>query len=118
MSLETVQTIQKNAERLLADARVLARDSSFRSAIPFAVLSMEESGKACMVRWILSGYLPRENIADQRAGHIRRQARFLAHRTLQPINGVGGISRKGSLELEASLGPEKTVSADEIQKAM
>ena len=56
-----------NAQRLMLDAKLLAAHGSFQSAVSLAILSLEESGKACIVRWKRSGLITRD-ISKDRAG--------------------------------------------------
>ncbi|MDD1522114.1 MULTISPECIES: AbiV family abortive infection protein [Bradyrhizobium] len=70
---EVVEEIVANARRLLSDAKLLAANGSYPTAVSLSVLSIEESGKACLVRWKRGGYLTRDITRDLRAGHIPKQ---------------------------------------------
>jgi AbiV family abortive infection protein len=82
----TVQTIIQNAERLLQDARLLAERGSHRTAIALAILSLEESGKACLVTWIKEGHLP--STEREAARHIDKQRIFVTSRIFKAIKSV------------------------------
>lgn len=62
-----------NAHRLLMDAKLLAANGRFQSAVSLSVLSLEESGKACLVRWKRQGLIERDISDDLRLGHIHKQ---------------------------------------------
>jgi len=68
-----------NAERLLADAAILAQQGSHRSALALAALSFEESGKSCIVRWRHAGLLTRNIQEEIRALHKAKQRVYLAY---------------------------------------
>jgi AbiV family abortive infection protein len=74
-----VEVIVTNAERLLADARILNEKNSFASAVSLSVLSMEESGKACLLKWHHMGLLRRDIRKEIRSGHINKQRIFGAY---------------------------------------
>jgi len=82
----TVQTIIQNAERLLQDARLLAERGSYRTAIALAILSLEESGKACLVTWIKEGHLL--STEREAARHIDKQRIFVTSRIFKAIKSV------------------------------
>jgi AbiV family abortive infection protein len=46
----TVEAITFNASRLLVDARLLYQNERYESATALCVLSLEEAGKACLIR--------------------------------------------------------------------
>ena len=77
--MDTVAAIVKNAQRLLDDARLLAANGSYRTAESLAILSMEESGKACLVHWKLKGYLTTD-IKEELRGHLDKQKVLRAYR--------------------------------------
>lgn len=94
MTNRTHDAILQNARRLLRDAQHLAGQRSFRTAIALAVLSIEESGKACAVRWLETGSM-RKNEADALLrGHIGKQQVFAAYRVFKAISSVGSIVRQ------------------------
>jgi AbiV family abortive infection protein len=70
---EVVATVMDNAHRLLMDAKLLESKGRFQSAVSLAILSLEESGKACLVRWKRQGFITRDITNDLRAGHIPKQ---------------------------------------------
>jgi AbiV family abortive infection protein len=92
----SVQAIIKNAERLLQDAKLLADNTSYRTAISLAVLSIEESGKACLVHWIKEGYLPKSKSAELSSGHIDKQRILSAYLISKALNSVGTVVRRTS----------------------
>jgi AbiV family abortive infection protein len=75
----TMAAVLSNAYRLLQDARLLARAERYRSATSLAVLSMEESAKACIILWRATGYIEREIQSDIRFGHINKHRLFAAY---------------------------------------
>jgi AbiV family abortive infection protein len=91
---ESVNIIIHNAERLLRDAKTLAGQSSYRTAISLAVLSMEESGKACVVCWVHDGHMKPEVAHEILRGHIGKQRIFAAHRAYVAITSIGHIVQK------------------------
>jgi len=93
MMPESVAAIAANAERLLTDAKLLATNGSFRTAIALAVLSIEESGKACLALWTKDGHLP-SSAASLKRGHINKQRIFGTYRKLKAINSVGKVVEK------------------------
>jgi AbiV family abortive infection protein len=70
---EVFIAIVLNAQRLMLDAKLLAANKSFQSAVALAILSLEESGKACIVRWKRDGLITGDVSKDLRAGHIPKQ---------------------------------------------
>jgi AbiV family abortive infection protein len=70
---EVVLAIMDNAHRLLMDAKILQSRERFQSAVSLAILSLEESGKACLVRWKRSGLIQRDISKDLHTGHIPKQ---------------------------------------------
>jgi len=98
---DSVATIIENAERLLAEATLLAENGCYRTAISLAVLSMEESGKACLVLWIKAGHLATSEATELKLGHINKQRIFGTYRTLKAINAVGKVVPKAELSLAA-----------------
>ena len=57
MVSEVVRTVLENARRLLSDAELLFENERYRSATALAILSMEEAGKACVIRWREEGFI-------------------------------------------------------------
>lgn len=77
MVSEIVEAIYQNALRLLADAQLLYDKERFESATALSVLSMEEAGKACLVRWKEEGRLQGDLGAHVRQSHFHKQRIFL-----------------------------------------
>jgi AbiV family abortive infection protein len=92
---ETVSTIIANARRLLDDANKLAAAGSFRTAISLAVLSFEESGKACLVYWQEAGFI--SDARERLKHHIEKQRVFLAYRSVVAASKFGKLSPAGPL---------------------
>jgi hypothetical protein len=72
-SMPGVDAIIENAQRLLDDAHLLVDNGRHRTALSLAALSMEESGKACLVRWIVMGWLPHDLRKAVAIGHLDKQ---------------------------------------------
>jgi AbiV family abortive infection protein len=70
---EVVLAIMDNAHRLLMDAKILEGRGRYQSAVSLAILSLEESGKACLVRWKRGGLITRDIFKDLHTGHIFKQ---------------------------------------------
>lgn len=70
---EVVEQITANARRLLSDAKLLRTHGSFQSAVSLSILSLEESGKACLVRWKRAKLIERDISRDLYVGHINKQ---------------------------------------------
>jgi AbiV family abortive infection protein len=70
---EVVLAIMDNAHRLLMDAKILEGRGRYQSAVSLAILSLEESGKACLVRWKRGGLINRDIFKDLHTGHIFKQ---------------------------------------------
>lgn len=70
---EVVLAIMDNAHRLLMDAKILESRGRYQSAVSLAILSLEESGKACLVRWKREGLITRDVFKDISTGHIFKQ---------------------------------------------
>jgi AbiV family abortive infection protein len=87
--------IIENAERLFKDAEILAAAGSYRTAISLAVLSLEESGKACLVRWKKEGHIKRSIDREIRSGHIDKHLIFGAYRMVLAVLSVGKIVKRG-----------------------
>jgi AbiV family abortive infection protein len=87
---ETVSTIIANAKRLLDDANKLASVGSFRTAISLAVLSFEESGKACLVYWQKAGFI--SDAQERLKHHIEKQRVFLSYRSVVAAAKFGKLS--------------------------
>jgi AbiV family abortive infection protein len=62
-----------NAHRLLVDAKILESRGRYQSAVSLAILCLEESGKACLVRWKREGLITRDIFKDISTGHIFKQ---------------------------------------------
>jgi AbiV family abortive infection protein len=92
---ETVSTIVANAKRLLADANTLAAAGSFRTAISLAVLSFEESGKACLVYWQKAGFI--SDARERLKHHIEKQRVFLSYRSVVATSKFGKLTPAGPL---------------------
>lgn len=90
-----VQEILANSKRLLDDAQVLAARGSFRTAMALSILSLEESGKACLVRWKKAGHLANDITDDIRAMHIAKQRVLTVYKGLNAIRSVAVIRRVG-----------------------
>jgi AbiV family abortive infection protein len=87
--------IIENAERLFEDAKLLAAAGSYRTAISLAILSLEESGKACLVRWKKEGHIKRNIDREIRSGHIDKHHIFGAYRVVVALLSVGRIVKRG-----------------------
>jgi AbiV family abortive infection protein len=70
---EVVHTVVENARRLLKDAELLFENERYRSAAALAILSIEESGKACVIRWREEGFISRNIQKDIRHFHFHKQ---------------------------------------------
>jgi AbiV family abortive infection protein len=70
---EVVLAIMDNAHRLLMDAKILESRGRYQSAVSLAILSLEESGKACLVRWKREGLITRDIFKEINTGHIFKQ---------------------------------------------
>jgi AbiV family abortive infection protein len=92
---ETVSTIVANAKRLLADGNTLAAAGSFRTAISLAVLSFEESGKACLVYWQKAGFI--SDARERLKHHIEKQRVFLSYRSVVAASKFGKLTPAGPL---------------------
>jgi AbiV family abortive infection protein len=92
---ETVSTILANAKRLLDDANTLAAAGSFRTAISLAVLSFEESGKACLVYWQKAGFI--SDATERLKHHIEKQRVFLSYRSVVAASKFGKLTPAGPL---------------------
>jgi AbiV family abortive infection protein len=92
---DSIAIIAENAERLLTHAKLLAQSGSYRSAISLAVLSMEESGKACLALWSKAG--KKTEVEELKLGHINKQRIYAAHRMLKAVKAVGLVVRKEDL---------------------
>src|SRR5882672_3651424 len=68
-----VAAIMDNAHRLLTDAKILESRGRYQSAVSLAILSLEESGKSCLVRWKREGLINRDIFKDLHSGHIFKQ---------------------------------------------
>jgi AbiV family abortive infection protein len=73
MLSKTVEGIHQNALRLLADAELLYLNDRYESATALSVLSMEEAGKACLVRWKEEGRLKGDLAKHIRQSHFDKQ---------------------------------------------
>jgi AbiV family abortive infection protein len=76
---KTMAAVLKNAYRLLQDAHLLAHSERYQSATSLAVLSMEESAKACIILWRSVGFIERDIQRDIRSGHINKHRLFAAY---------------------------------------
>jgi AbiV family abortive infection protein len=90
---ETQKAVIDNARRLLGDAHTLADAGSYRTAISLAILSLEESGKACIIRWRVAGYIRRDIGREIRGGHIDKHLIFGAYRIAKAVFSVGTLVR-------------------------
>jgi AbiV family abortive infection protein len=70
---EVVLEIMDSAHRLLMDAKILESRGRYQSAVSLAILSLEESGKACLVRWKRQGLITRDIFKDLHTAHIFKQ---------------------------------------------
>ena len=73
MLSDTVDQIRQNAIRLREDAELLYQNGRYESAVSLAVLSVEEAGKACLVRWKEDGFLKEELGPHIRRFHFQKQ---------------------------------------------
>jgi hypothetical protein len=80
MISNTVEQIYRNAIRLLEDAELLYRNGRYESAVALAVLSLEESGKACLVIWKEEGLLKGDLAPHIRYAHFHKQRIFYCYR--------------------------------------
>jgi AbiV family abortive infection protein len=94
MSDITLTAVLENAERLLRDADILAAAGSYRTAVSLAVLSLEESGKACLIRWKTDGHLKRDISREICGGHIDKHQIFGAYKMVKAILTVGKIVKR------------------------
>jgi AbiV family abortive infection protein len=94
MNSATQDAILDNAERLLKDADLLAAAGSYRTAISLAVLSLEESGKACVIRWKAEGRIKRDITREVRRGHLDKHQIFGAYRMVKAVLTVGKIVKR------------------------
>lgn len=83
-----------NAQRLLDDGRLLLGAGAHRTATALFVLSMEESGKACLLKWIERGYAKSEILSELKSGHIEKQYVYLTYLHLKAIMKVGDFGVK------------------------
>ena len=84
----SVETIMLNSRRLLDDAVILRDAQSYRTAISLAILSMEETGKACLVKWKFDGHIKRDITKDIRSGHVSKQRIFGVYHWAKAIREV------------------------------
>lgn len=75
-----IAPIIENAARLLNDAKILYDAKSYRSAASLAVLSIEETGKACLVYWKLHEFELFTNEEIIKASHLLKQKVLSAYR--------------------------------------
>jgi AbiV family abortive infection protein len=90
---DVISMIIDNAERLLADAQVLAAKQSYQTAESLCILAMEECGKACLVNWKKKG-LMNSNISAELRGHLSKQRVFGSYRAAIGIFSVGRVVPK------------------------
>lgn len=64
---------------------------SYRTAISLAVLSAEESGKACLVYWKSAGHITRDITEELRGGHIDKQLIFATYRATMALFSAGKV---------------------------
>jgi hypothetical protein len=67
-SSRSVHCILSNAKRLRDDAKILFDRVSYSTAASISVLSLEESGKACLVQWAERKWLSNEEVLQLLAG--------------------------------------------------
>lgn len=53
-----------------------------------AILSMEEAGKACLIKWKADGYIKRDIMKDIRSGHVAKQRILGVFRWAKAIKDV------------------------------
>lgn len=95
--MRVASTIALNAARLLRDAKTLLSNQSYDTAASLAILSMEESSKACLVLWRRSGLIQCDILKDIREGHIQKQRLFGIYRFIRA--GIDAVVRDDSGEL-------------------
>ena len=78
------------------------------------MLSLEESGKACVIRWKAEGRIKRDITREVRRSHLDKHQIFGAYRMVKAVLTVGKIVKKKSNE-ERHDDPAFT---DRIQKAL
>jgi AbiV family abortive infection protein len=93
---EVYIAIVLNAQRLMLDAKLLAAHGSFQSAVSLAILSLEESGKACIVRWKRSGLITRDISKDLYVGHIPKQRILGAYHFVKAAYEVAFFDKDGN----------------------
>jgi AbiV family abortive infection protein len=115
----TVQAIIQNAERLLQDARFLAYMDSYRTAIALAILSLKESGKACLVIWTKEGHIPLSEWEAVTRGHIDKQRILVTYNMLRTAKSmVETIGEDGSYELAITFEPYPIVQREAIEHGL
>jgi AbiV family abortive infection protein len=87
----TIREIISNAERLYADGIRMAALGSHRTASALYILSMEEAGKACLLRWVDHGYDKEKIFKELSTGHIQKQLVYLAYVYLKCLRAVADI---------------------------
>src|SRR3974377_206855 len=115
--------IIKNAERLLMDGRRLNSIGSHRTAASLFVLSMEESGKACLVKWMALGFAKETIFRELRSGHVEKQHVYLTYlyvRAVMEVGEFGPRSENGKLILWRDSDEDKFVKliAEQIEKTV
>src|SRR5258705_6046432 len=93
---EVFIAIVLNAQRLMLDAKLLAAHGSFQSAVSLAILSLEESGKACIVRWKRIGLITRDISKDLYVGHIPKQRILGAYHFVKAAYEVAFFDKDGN----------------------
>jgi AbiV family abortive infection protein len=78
--------LERNARRLLADARIMLQNASYGSATSLAILSMEESGKF----WMLAFYFSLED--RQLAKRLKAQLRSHSFKQLHSLLMLSGFA--------------------------
>jgi AbiV family abortive infection protein len=104
----------ENAERLYADGIRMRTLGSERTASSLFILSMEEAGKACLIRWIELGHDRAKILNELTNGHIEKQLVYLAYIYIKCVQAVGTIVPIGS----APSGFDLTPKVDQLRESL
>jgi AbiV family abortive infection protein len=104
-----VYTVVSNARRLRDDAKILFERGSYPTAAAIAILSVEESGKACLIQWAESKWLPREEVTILLTRHFDKQRILAPYMIARAMKRLAPTIKDGKLVgLEYSLLNDET----------
>ncbi|MCH8846557.1 MAG: AbiV family abortive infection protein [Proteobacteria bacterium] len=73
---DSIQSIELNAKRLLEDAKLLQENGRYKTSFSISILSIEEAGKACLLKWGKDGYLNEKLKRKDILNHKNKQKIF------------------------------------------